>query len=123
MAGTDTTEAEAPEGTEDERLDRLEGKVDALADAMNKLLPGSHADAEQRTESRLDRASSVEEQVQAVLAKRDKDAADKAAADADKADRESTRQRLARLEETPPAPPRQRRTTWLGWGDGRDARR
>lgn len=119
----DTTEATDPGEThhdpEAERLGRLEEKVDRLAAMVAKVIPGSHAEAEAREEKHLDRASSIEEQVQAELDKRDRQAADAAAAEKDKADRETTAQRLARLEEKPPAPPRQRRTILLGWGDGR----
>lgn len=120
MGETDTTEATEP--AESERLDRVEDKLDKLADAVNRLLPGSHKEAEHRTEERLDRSSSIEEQVAAELEKRDRLAREQADADAAKAERETTAQRLARLEERPPAPPRSRRTTLLGWGDGRDAR-
>ena len=113
------SEASAPEGTDHERIERVEDKLDGLIAAVNKLLPGSHAEAEEHTEERLDRPSSVEEQVRAELARRDREAAAKAAADAEKADHESVKERLARLEEKPPAAPRLRRTHLLGWGDGR----
>lgn len=119
MTDTETSEASPPEGTDHERIERVEGKLDSLIETVSKLVPGSHAEAEQQTEKRLDRGSSVEEQVRAELAKAEREKAAQAAADADKADRETVAQRLARLEETPPAPPRLRRTAFLGWGDGR----
>lgn len=116
---TETSEATHPDEPAGERLDRVENKLDALADAVAKLVPGSHAQAEARTEQRLDRASSLEEQVQAELDKRDRLAKEKADADAARSDAESVKERIARLEEKPPAPPRLRRTRLLGWGDGR----
>lgn len=111
---TETPPAETGPG--EDRMDRIEDKVDKLAAAVSKLIPGSHAEAEDRVESRLDRSSTVEEQVRAELdkAKREQEAA--AAADADKAERETVGQRLARLEEKPPQPPVRRATKLLGWG-------
>lgn len=117
---TETSEASAPpEGSDHQRIARVESKVDQLISAVNKILPGSHAEAEQRTEERLDRGSTVEDQVRAELqrAKQEQEAAEKA--DAEKREGESLKERLARLEEKPPAPPRSRRTALLGWGDGR----
>lgn len=117
---TDTSQATPPpEGTDHERIARVESKVDTLVDAMNKLLPGSHAEAQQRTEERLDRGSTVEDQVRAELARAKEEEQAQAAKDAEKAEGESLKERLARLEEKPPAPPRSRRTAMLGWGDGR----
>lgn len=122
MADTDTTEADPPAGTED-RLDRLETDVSEvkgdIKQILAKLLPGNHAEAEHRTEEHLDRGSSLEDRVRAELARARKEDQDKTAADREKADAESMKERLARLEETPPAPPRSRRTALLGWGDGR----
>jgi len=109
---------EADSGTESERLTRIEDRLDKLAAAVARLVPGSHAEAQQRTEQRLDRPSTVEEQVAAELAKRDQ----KAAADRDResarADSEDTKTRLAKLEEARPEPP----ITWaerVTWGKRR----
>lgn len=110
---------EAHDGSQEDRLERVESKVDRLAGLVEKILP-THDEAEAHTEKHLDRGSSVAEQVQAELDKRDRLAAEQQAADAEKADAESFRERLARLEEKPPAPPRLRRTALLGWGDGRE---
>lgn len=101
------------------RLDRLEQRIETIADAVNRLLPGSHADAQQRTEDRLSRPDDVQEQVRAELERRDKAAADKAAADAERKEREDLRTQVARLSEQPPQPQTPRRTKMLGWGDGR----
>ena len=113
--------ADPPEtdANDHERIERVEGKLDALIDTVNKLLPGSRAEAEERTGERLDRGSTVEEQVRAELARAKREEAEAAARDKEKAESETVQQRLARLEETPPAPPSLRRTKLLGWGDGR----
>ena len=97
--------------------------IHRIEEALAKVLPGSHAEAEARTERRLDRGSTaaekaadMEEQTAAVIAQLDKRAADKADADAAKADEDNWRARVAKLEERPPAPPRSRAKRWgTGW--------
>lgn len=106
------------DGTQGERLDRLEGKVDALVDAVSGLKLPTHAEAQRREETRLDRSSTVAQAVQDELARRDKQAADKRQADEDKAAKESTATRLAALEEQRPEPPLRRSTRFM-WGDPR----
>lgn len=107
------------EASTDDRLTAVEQAVGRIETAIANLVPGSHAEAEQRTERRLDRGSSVAEQVRAELDKiKDEDAA-AAAAQTEQNERRQVAERLARLEEQPPAPPRSRRTVLLGWGDGR----
>lgn len=115
---TETTETTEHDGSTDERLTRVENAVERIEQAVSALVP-SHQQAQQHTERRLDRASTVAEQVQAVLDQRERQAAEQQAADAKRAEEESLKERLARLEERPPAPPRLRRTRILGWGDGR----
>lgn len=114
-----TSEASAPDESTSERLSHVEAAVDRIESALARIVPGSHGEAEQRTQARLDRPSSVEEQVRAELAKADREKQAAAARDAERADAESVKERIARLEEKPPAPPRSRRTAALGWGDGR----
>jgi septal ring factor EnvC (AmiA/AmiB activator) len=123
MTDTDTTEGETPDAT---RLDRVEqaqqeqgSKLDALIETVNKIIPGSHAEAEQRTERHLDRKSAVAEEVKAELEKAKQEEARAKAADDEKSEREQIRADLAKLQETAPAPPVPRRTRMLGWGDGR----
>lgn len=114
-----TTQADGGGGGQDQgaRLDRLEGKLDTLAAAVARLVPGSHSDAQGREERRLDRPSTVEEQVQAELARRDKQAQEEADRTASQTHRETTEQRLAKLEERPPAEPRSRaKRLGTGWG-------
>ena len=102
-----------------ERLTAVENAVERIESAVSQLVPASHADAQARTERRLDRGSSVAEQVRAELARvKDEDAA-AAAADGERDEQRQVQARLARLEERPPAPPRLARTRLLGWGDGR----
>ena len=110
----DETPDEAVSGEAD-RLAAVEDKLDRLAAAVARLVPGSHREAEQRTEDRLDRPSTVEEQVRAELAKRDRQAAEQKAADEAKSERESIREQLAKLQETAPAPPERRATRFM-WG-------
>lgn len=116
MSTEDEGFSEAGDG---ERLDRLESKVDRLAGLVSKLIPdGSHADAQERTERRLDRPSTVEEQVRAELAKAKADQERAEQEQAASAERETVAQRLARLEEVKPEPP-ERRSTRVMWGPTR----
>lgn len=115
--------ASANSGDTGERLTALEHAVDRIEHAVERLVPGSHAEAEQRTERRLDRGSSMAEAARAALAEareqEQRDQAAAAAAESQTAERRQVQERLAALEERPPAPPRLRRTVLLGWGDGR----
>jgi len=105
------------DGDDSERLTRLEQRIETIADAVNRLLPGSRGEAQQRTEDRLERPTDVQTAVRAELERRDRVAAEQAAADKDKAERDDMRTQLARLSEQPPAPPVPRRTRMLGWGE------
>lgn len=119
-----TTEAADP--GEGDRLDRIEATqqeqgatLQRISEALARIVPGSRAESAERVEARLDRPSTVEEQVKAELARakaEEKRQADEAAA---KGERETIAQRVARLEEKPPAAPVRRATKILGWGDGR----
>ena len=102
-----------------ERLTAVEHAVDRVEQLVSQLVPTSHAAAQERTEQRLDRGSSVAEQVRAELARAREDDAAAAAADSERDEWRQVQTRLARLEERPPAPPRLARTRLLGWGDGR----
>ena len=108
--------AEAPPA---ERLDRVEAGLERLTTLVERIVPGTHAQAEQHTEDRLDRPTSVEEQVKAELAKARKADADKAKADKDAADaaaeKETMAARLKALEEKPPAERVRRSTRVMGW--------
>ena len=114
---------EQPQTTGDEgggpdtgdRLGRLEDKVDRLADAVAGIVPATRGQAEQRTEHRLDRPSSVEEQVRAELARKDKAAAEKAEQDRLAAELAGVRDSVAALTEKRPAAPVPLREKILGW--------
>jgi flagellar motility protein MotE (MotC chaperone) len=92
--------------------------VELIERAFARLIPGSHAEAQQRTERRLDRPSTVEEQVRAELAKAKADQERAEQQQAETAERETVAQRLARLEEVKPEPP-ERRSTRVMWGSTR----
>jgi hypothetical protein len=117
--GTEETGFEDEAQDTGARLDRLETAIGRLEAAVSRLVPGSRNESRDRVEGRLDRPTDIQEQVQAELARaRQAEAAERAEADA-QAEQETVSQRLAKLEETPPAPPVRRATRALGWGDGR----
>jgi len=95
-----------------DRLNRIEAIV-------SKLLPRAHQASEQRVEQRLDRPTTVEEQVKAELAKAERERKAQADAETERKEREDLKATVARLTETRPAPPARRSTKLLGWGDGR----
>jgi len=106
------------EGSQDDRLDRVENKLDQLTEAVAKLIPGSHAEAQQRTERRLDRPSRAEDVTRATvreeLAKVKREDAEAAAGEAQQ---QSVADRLAKLEEQPPVQHRSpaKRFATHGW--------
>lgn len=103
-------------GSDADRIGRVEQKVDRLAELVQKIVPGSHAEAQQRTEDRLNRPDDVAGQVRAELARarQEQDAA--AAAEREKSEQQQLRETVRKLQETPPAAPTPRRTKLLGWG-------
>jgi hypothetical protein len=119
VAEADTTEAEVThEGTEDERLTRVENAVGRIEDAIGRFLGGGHSDEggqEQQDAPPEDWQARIRAEVDAAR----QEEATAAAAERDKAERESDRARLAKLEEKRPDPPVRRMTRSLGWGDGR----
>ena len=117
-AGDDGGQDHEHDGEQDDgRLDRLEQRIETIAEAVNRLLPGSRGEAQQRTEERLDRPTDVQAAVRAELERRDRTAAEQAAAATDRQEREDLKTQVARLSEQPPAPPVPRRTRLLGWGE------
>ena len=98
-------------------IDTLASKVDAMATTLAQLVKGTgpaaaaHDKAEDATEDRLGRPSTVEEQVAAALEARDREAKqaqlheDVASAKAD----------LAALKEKPPETPIRKIERWMGW--------
>lgn len=122
-SGEGAAASPAPPAPADEgsRLGRLEERVTKLADAVAKIVPGSHAEAQQRTEDRLDRPSSVQAEVRAELERARQEEAAAAAAQQQQQQAQSEAQELrdqvARLAEAKPHAPVPRRTRILGWGD------
>lgn len=111
---TDNDVAEAEGFTEAE-----ESQIIAIVErVVARIIPGSHAEAEARTERRLDRPSTVEEQVKAELAKARADQDRAAAAEAEKSERQTLREQVAKLAEVKPEPP-ERRSTRVMWGSAR----
>jgi hypothetical protein len=117
------TEIEATEpghdGSQEERLTSVEGKLDALIETVNKLVPGSHAEAQDRTERRLERPQRAEDATRATVreelarAKEDEERQQREAGE-----KETLNSRLAKLEERPPAEYRSKlkRVVTHGWG-------
>ena len=113
----DDTEPEADD-TQSERLTHLEEAVTGIRDTLQQVLAGrgaaagTHAAAQEHTEGRLDRPTTVEEQVAAALAAKEKQQRE----DALHGDVESVKAQVAQLAETPPQPPERRVERFMGWG-------
>lgn len=115
------------DGGQEDRLDRLEAtqaeqgsKLDAILDKIGNLSLPSHQQAEQHEERRLDRASTVAEEVQRELAKAKADEARQAADDEHKSEHARLAEERARLAEAKPAPPPRpllARIATGGWND------
>jgi hypothetical protein len=117
--GTETDGFAEAEESRIHGLDELAGRLDRIEQIVRRLVPGSREDSRERVERRLDRPSTVEDQVRAELARAQREQAQADAAQADQTERETIAQRVAKLEEKPPEPPVRRATRALGWGDGR----
>lgn len=98
-----------------DRVERLETSQSTILGKLDELLGRTHKAAAEHTEQRLDRPSSVEEQVRAELDRKDRERADAADKQAQAKERETLAQRLAKLEEKPPQAPQPRRQRVM-WG-------
>lgn len=109
-----------------EHDDKLADRVEHLEDGQNKILAkldqlvgGVHTRAEERTEDRLGRPSTVEEQVQRELKRKEDEEKARAAKAADQEERKTLKQELAdmraKLTEKLPEQPQPRRQR-LMWG-------
>ena len=114
MSDTDT-------GSVEERVDRLEAgqqtlteKIDQLIGMVSRKPPGQSA-PDTGGHGPAGRPASVEEQVQAELARAKREADEAAAAEAEKSDREQIKEAVAKLQEAPPQQP-QRRSERVMWG-------
>jgi hypothetical protein len=97
------------------RVESLETGQGKILAKLDELLGGAHAKAEKHEERRLDRPSTVEEQVRAELDRKDREAKSAAEKDAEKSERESMRETLAKLTEAAPVQPQPRRQRVM-WG-------
>jgi hypothetical protein len=109
-------EADAPSTTElSGRIDAVESKLDLILDKLGGKKDEAHAAAEQHTEERLDRPSTIAEEIRAQLAKRDAEAA-KAASERDQADRlAAIEARVTGMTEQVPEAPQRRVEKLMGW--------
>jgi hypothetical protein len=101
-----------------ERLETGQGRLVSKIDEVLSLLgTGSkaHAAAQHHEEQRLDRPTTIEEQVRAELARKDAEAKSAADADADKSERQTIRDQLAKLTEAKPVAPQPKRQRFM-WG-------
>lgn len=114
MAAETQTDPPAETGLED-RVESLETGQSKILSKLDELLKGAHSKAEQHQADKLDRPSSIEEQVRMELARKEREAAEATAKDQAKTERETLAQRLAKLEEKPPVQPQPRRQR-LMWG-------
>ena len=113
---TETTETAAPSNTElAGRIDGLESKLDVLIDKLSGKEDQAHAAAEKHTEERLDRPTTIAEQIREQLA----EAKAAEAAEAEKrghADRlAAVEQKLEGMAEKTPEAPQRRIEKILGW--------
>lgn len=104
----DDNEGQAPL---EERVGRIETTLTQLMQGRGPA-KGAHDDAGKLTQDRLAAPTTVEEQVAAALAAKDKQAKEEGL----HADVASVKQELAALKEQPPAPPERRVEKIMGWG-------
>ena len=110
----DNEDTAAPEA---DRIGALESKVDKIITRLGELVrgtgpaAGAHATAAKVTDARLE-PQTVEEQVAAALAAKDRQAKEEAL----HADVASLKETTANLAETPPEPPQRRVEKVMGWG-------
>ena len=105
------------DGLED-RVERLESGQSKILSKLDELLGSgskAHETAEQHTEQRLDRPSTIEEQVRAELQRAEQEKAKQADAEKDKSERQTIREQLAKLTEAKPQAPQPRRQRVM-WG-------
>ena len=110
---------------DEEHDDKLEDRVERLESGQSKILSkldeligtGSkaHQAAEQHQAERLDRPSTIEEQVRMELDRKEQEAKATAEKDAEKSERATIKEQLAKLTESKPLPPQPRRQRVM-WG-------
>ena len=99
---------------ENERIQSLDSLSDRL-DRIETLLSEQHPKAEKHEEDKLDRPTTIAEQVRAELARAEQEKAAEQKEAEKQAEQETIAQRLAKLEESPPVQPQPRRQRIM-WG-------
>jgi hypothetical protein len=107
---TVTTTA-GPEAEHIASVQKLDERVGRIETAVTTLIAKLHGGSQQAVESRLDENSSVAEQVQAELARRD----EKAKAEQHAAELGQLKESVAKLSEKPPETPPRRIEQIMGW--------
>ena len=107
--------SEQPEDDLTDRVERLETGQQSIIDKLDELLKSGHAKAEKHEEDKLDRPTTIAEQVRAELARAEEEKAAEQKRVEKEAEQETLAQRLARLEESPPVQPQPRRQRIM-WG-------
>ena len=105
------------EGTQEDRIDRLEGKVDSIIDRLASLLPGGGGEAPAKAEPEAAEPD-ISSQVKAELAKLKAAEDRKAKAEARDKEVDELKETVAKIKEKPPK--EYRRVTNLVWGRDED---
>lgn len=98
-------------GTTDDKISALDRRIDRLAALIARAVPTTRTEAQEHTERRLDRPSSVAEQVQAELDRRDQKAKE-AARDGELT---TLRETVGKLQEKAPEPVARGIERVMGW--------
>lgn len=114
--GTETTEEAAPSTAElDAKVTGLESKVDLILDKLSGATGQAHDTAQQHTEDRLDRPTTIAEEIRGQLAAQ-RAADEKTAAEKGQADRlAAVEATVTGLAEKAPEPITRRVEKIMGW--------
>src|SRR5215472_91191 len=113
---TETAETGAPTNAElDQRINSLDSKIDTILDKLGGARDSAHEHAAEHTAERLDRPTSIADEIrQQLAAQRAKDETD-AAGKADQEWKQGVNDTLAGLQEKIPEPPQRRIEKVMGW--------
>jgi Skp family chaperone for outer membrane proteins len=95
----------------DDRVGKIETAVTTMQEALQRALGGAHKDAAATTEERLDQNSTIAAEVQRELARAAREQDEQAL----RGKVDTVAETVARLQETPPAPPVRRVEKIMGW--------
>jgi CHASE3 domain sensor protein len=115
MADGAPPDGPAPDAALDQRVGAIETKLDMLLDVIGKQQDGAHGAAQDHMQDKLDRPTTVAEEIRAQLDERDRK---KAADDAEAARNgrlEGLETKVRDLAETKPAAPVRRVEKLMGW--------